>query len=434
MNFSRSTTGGVLALLVSALSIAASPVGAGTDSTHRIPDRIDRTGRADVTSQMQQFLASVPDGSVIEFPRGARYRMEDTLEVRDRRDLTFEGHGATVFATTEGDRERSQWRIVGGAGIVFRNLIVRGANPQGGIEEEAYRDDLEAQHGFEIAAVRNLELDRVTVTDVYGDFVLVGPNSPLTWSQNIWIHDSSFARNGRQGIAVTAGRNVVIERNDIRQTRRSTFDLEPNTARGGAERIHILDNTVGVGRLLFLASHGNGPVNDVVVSGNKLNGHVLNIDVVPAENDRRARFWITDNTSSTSSVTTPMRFWQIDGVVIRDNTQPVERASEVGVRLNDVCGARITGNDFGLEKEPLRVTGDPCEARISMEPPPPPPIAGRDATVDDGRSERRQTTRDAEREDDGGNRTVVLTGVALLVIAVAVAVVLTRYRARGRRS
>jgi hypothetical protein len=437
--------------LVSAIAIlttVGTPALAGpTAETFRIPERIDRTGQADVTTQLQQFLDSVPDGSVVEFPKKARYRVEGTLLLFARKDLTFEGNGATVFATAVGEPDRSQWYVNGGARLVFRDLIVRGANPQGGIEGEAYREDLEAQHAFRFVAARDVELDGVTVTDVYGDFVYIGMNNNDVWSQNIWIHESSFARNGRQGIAITAARNVVIEDNDIRLTRRSTIDLEPNTDRGGVENIHILDNRVGQGRLLFLASHGDGPVNNVVVSGNKLDGRVLNIDVVPAEDDRRARFWVTDNASSTAAERSPMRFWQIDGLVVRDNRQRVERAGEVGVILNGVCGAVVGGNDFGSGTDAVRADGDPCDASISARPPPPPPIAGRADT--DREKEEEEEKKDekeereergtgagapsAAREDDGDEGSIipwVAAGVPAAVLASAL--VLYRRRAGGR--
>ena len=61
----------------------------------------------------------------------------------------------------------------------------------------------------------------------------------------------------------------------------------------------ILDNTVGKGRLLFVASHGQGPVDNIVISGNHLQGHTLTIDAVPPEGRRRSNWIITNNVSDT---------------------------------------------------------------------------------------------------------------------------------------
>src|SRR6185503_413034 len=117
-----------------------------------------------------------------------------------------------------------------------------------------------------------------------------------------------FARNGRQGIAVTDAGNVIIERNRFDHVRRSTIDLEPNGRSWRVSNVFVLNNTVGEGRLLFIASHGQGPVNDVVISGNRLIGHPLTIDVKPPDGARRSNWVVANNLSNTSVHNRPMRF------------------------------------------------------------------------------------------------------------------------------
>ncbi len=141
-------------------------------ATYLVPTSIDPTGQVDVTARLAAFFESAPDGSTIQFPANARYLSNGSLVLTDRRNLTFEGNGATIFATPgTGDRERRHWTVRGGGGITFRNLVVKGANPVAGTSEAAYRSTMEAQHGFDFGGVDGVELDRVTVTDVYGDFV-----------------------------------------------------------------------------------------------------------------------------------------------------------------------------------------------------------------------------------------------------------------------
>lgn len=326
-----------------------------------VPASIDPTGRADVTKALQRFLSSVPSGRVIEFRTGGRYRVEGTLFLRGRRRITIEGNGATVFARTRGGPDRSQWWVKGGSRIVFRDLKVRGSNPNAGVNENAYVRKLETQHGFRLEGVNGVELDHVQVNDVFGDFVYIGRDDKLVSSRNIWIHDSKFSRNGRQGIAVTAATNVIIERNHIDHTRRSTIDLEPNSRRWRVSNIFVLNNTVGAGRLLFIASHGAGPVDNIVIKGNQLFGHGLGIDVLPPESSRRSNWVVENNVSDVSVHSRPMRFFRIDGLVVRGNTQDVTNG-DPGVVLNDVCGARVDDNDFG--KGGVRQTNTPCNAPL----------------------------------------------------------------------
>lgn len=348
-------------------------------SVVRIPPSIDATGSRDVTAALQSFLDSVPDGATIEFPDSARYRAEGGLAFMNRRGLTLDGHGATILATTDGRTipppergSRSRWPrnrrhllFVGGGDIVLRDLAVKGAHPAGGVAEAAYVKELEAQHGLEFHGVEGVELDRITVTDVYGDFVYLGANAG-SWTRNVRIHDSRFERNGRQGIAITAAEDVVIEHNYIGNNRRATLDLEPNRDQGGARRIVVRDNTIGPGRLFFLASKGAGSnITDVTIEGNRLRGRALNIFVVPPPGHRRAHFRILNNTSDDKqggaqglfaymgSPPALMTFERIDGLEVRGNVNPLPASQQmIGVRALESCNVTVTGNRFpGAVKE-----------------------------------------------------------------------------------
>ena len=354
-----------------------------------VPRSIDATGRTDVTAALQSFIDKVPNGRIIRFQRLGRYRVDGTLFVSHRDHLLFDGEGAMVFAGTRGGPARAQWWIKDGSRIVFRDLWVRGANPKGGTSEGAYVRKLETQHGFRFEGVNGAELDDVHVSDVYGDFVYIGRDKHRVASQNIWIHDSTFNRNGRQGIAVTAATNVVIEHNHFAKTRRSTIDLEPNARSWHVSNVFVLNNTVGKGRLLFVASHGQGPVDNVVISGNRLQGHALTIDAVPPGDNRRSNWVVTNNVSDTTVHSRPMRFFGIDGLVVSGNTQLVS-GEQPGVIVSNDCGTHIARNDFGhgdvvrhgaLCNATLTVPRVPAIIGRNTVPPPPPTTTTRPRVV-----------------------------------------------------
>ncbi len=339
-----------------------------------VPRSINATGRVNVTDRLQAFIDRVPDGRIIRFRHNGRYRAEGTLFVNHRDNLVFDGNGATLFATIGGMPDRSQWWLKDSTAIVFRDLWVRGANPKGGTSEGAYNVEQETQHGFRMEGVDGVELANVRVTDVYGDFVYIGRDKDRVASQNVWIHDSDFRRNGRQGIAITAATNVIIERNRIDHTRRSTIDLEPNARSWHVSNVFVLNNTIGKGRLLFVASHGQGPVDDIVISGNRLDGHPLTIDALPPEGTRRANWIVTNNVSDTAVHNRPMRFFSIDGLVVSGNKQVVS-GGDAGLIVTDACGTRISGNDFGHGD----VTRHGAECTAALTVPAEPAILGRNA-------------------------------------------------------
>jgi hypothetical protein len=353
----------------------------------RVPASIDATGSRDVSAELQAFLQSVPDGATIEFPDSARYRVESGLVFQQRRALTLMGHGATIFATTDGravppplgsrrwPRTRRHLLFLWGEGIVIRDLAVKGAHPAGGVADSAYVKELEAQHGFEFRGTRGVELDRVTVTDVYGDFVYLGGYGS-TWTRDVHIHNSRFERNGRQGIAITAAENVVIERNYIGNNRRATLDLEPDRVDGGARRVVMRGNIVGPGRLFFLASKGRGSnVEDVTIEGNRLT-RALNILVASPVGHRRRHFRIVNNTSMDQRGGPPdlfnymgtppalMTFKRIDGLEVRGNTNALPAAQQmIGVRATESCDVTIIDYAFSGALRETEVPPNGCPRR-----------------------------------------------------------------------
>ncbi len=404
-----------------------------------VPGSIDATGHTDDTKALQAFVDKVPNGRVIQFrPRG-RYRIEGTLFLRNRHRLTFDGEDALVFATTRGGPNRAQWWIEDGSQIVFRDLSVKGANPNAGVGKDAYVPKLATQPGFEFEGVDGAELDHVRVTDVYGDFVYLGRDKRRVPSRNVWIHDSTFLRNGRQGIAVTAATNVIIEHNYFDDTRRSTIDLEPNGRSWHVSDVFVLDNTVGVGRLLFVASKGQGPVNNIVISGNRLVGHPLTIEVVAPGRTRRSNWVVTNNVSDTTVRSRPMRFSGIDGLDISGNTQRVA-GQQPGVLIADDCGAQVSSNQFGTG--PVRQKGVRCGAALAV--PTVPSLLGRGTssttTVPLGTAPRRSTTtvpntpgsaaQAPGTSGSGGGLTLWFAVIGAACVAVAIGLVVRRRRRR----
>jgi len=330
----------------------------------------------DSTLELQALIDRTPDGGEVRLS-GARYRVEGTLVVEERRDLTIDGNGSTLFATTTGTLKRSHLRVVGGRDIVVHDLTIIGANPHAGLEDRAYQTALEGQHGIRLEGVTNIELTRLRVQDVYGDLVYVGRReSDGRFSDGVWIHDSTLARSGRQGIAVTAGRNIVIEGNHITDTRHATIDLEPNTPRWGAHNVHILDNEIGPGIQLFVAAAGDGPVNEVVVARNELRGRRLTSIVEPAPGgDRRRAFYFVDNHSDTPAPGSSIQVTKVDGLVVTGNRQPLTLSGYPFVELDDTCDERIEANEVGPRGTEL--DHPLCGTPPDPTPPAPPAAAGR---------------------------------------------------------
>lgn len=324
------------------------PAPTGDLVTVPLPTDIDATGATDVSDALNAFFAALPNHRIVVFGARATYRIEKPVLIKDKTDLIVDGNGARTITTSRGDRTRQHWRLLRGERIVIKNLTVVGANPRAGVTDGAYVVKLEAQHGFNVAGTRGLELDRITVSDVYGDFVYLGFDSvSRRWSEDVRIHDSVFSRNGRQGIALTGARRVRIDHNTIGDVRRATFDFEPNGGLTGVEQVLVEENAIGLGRLNFISAVGMGPVNEVTFRNNVLKGRAMN-STIGSFSDRRRAWAIVGNTTDTGHGTPAgavIGVRRVDGLLVTGNTQRVQPGRSMYlVATSDVCDVVVRGN------------------------------------------------------------------------------------------
>jgi hypothetical protein len=354
---------GLAVLLAGATLVVAPASGGGAATTGvTVPASIAADCSRDVSAQLNAWIASVPDGSTLQFAPQGCYRVDRTLTIQRRNGLTLEGNDATFQAYTSGRelppaqaRARSVFNFWRGSNITVRDTIVRGANPNAGTGDLAYVPALEAQTAYVIGGVQNMVLDHVQAYDVYGDFVFVGAAT-----RNLLVENSTFARNGRQGWTIN-GEDIVFRNNSIRQTRRATIDLEPSAVTSVTRRVTIQGNTIGVGRLYFLANEGRAaPTEDISILGNRFVGKAMTIRVNPPSGTR-ARYRVVGNTSDTPvgfNGGGALAFSDVLGVEVRDNVQPMQRGRGIsGVSIKGCTDVVVTGNRFAYGKAPLVSNG-----------------------------------------------------------------------------
>lgn len=329
-----------LAVGLAALAIAPALAQAAT----RVPASVDPSGRSDVTAKLRRFVDSVPDGSTVVFRRGAIYRIDGTLQWRDRRRVTLDGNGATLVARAHGGPNRAHVRLVDGGDWTIRDLRIRGSNRFPGRVDHRYQ----WQHGFDLRGVDGAKLERVDVSDVLGDAIYVGlSTSRPRWSQDVAVVDSTGRRSGRMGISVTAGRRVTIDGGRWSNPALSTFDIEPNGPPGGADRILIKHTTIGAGsRDTALSITGSGPVSNVTLLDNILIGRPL---IVRADQhgERPSNIVVRGNRSTVTFTGPPpaaMLFRNVDRVTVAGNRQPLRPGSSLAVVATDGSTAvRLSG-------------------------------------------------------------------------------------------
>jgi Right handed beta helix region len=341
---SQPTYGGIARLVLRPGKPTEEPV-------RRVPRSIAGDCSRDVTAQLLAWIARAPNYSTLLFGKNACYRIDGTLLIQDRWGLVFWGNGATFRAGTEGDPERRHWWFWGGGDHVIRDMTVIGANPFAGLAPEAYRPDREFQHAFFFAGVQGALLDNVRAFDVYGDFVCITldirAETGQPWSRNIIVQKSHFERNGRQGITIGAGEDILIRWNYLGEVRRSTFDIEPSTPNRGARRVTLYQNVTGPGKLLWLANGGVGSnVSEINIVGNVMLQNGAGILVAAADGSPRGPF-LLENNNFIGGGAPIATFTKVSGVTIRNNWvwyNPLQGAPVV--RLHTSSAVRVMDNAF----------------------------------------------------------------------------------------
>ena len=316
-----------------------------------LPAAIDSSGGRDVTAELNLFFKSLKPDTIVNFPSNGRFRVEGVVTLLVRRQLTIEGHGSTLLATTDGTgvtppffnyrprwpRTREHVLLRDSTDVVIRDLTVQGPNPKG-----EFRPQLEAQAGFSLVRSQRVTLDGVTARATYGDGVYV-----VGASADIVIKNCTLDHNGRQGVAVVAGDRVTVQGCTISDTGRSAIDLEPG--HGMVRTVHIQDNHVNRATNFLLAAVGAGVgVQDVWLERNTVQGGKGVSLYVGTERSVRPGIHVIDNRGSGTSEGYEgvlMRFTRFDGIEVRGNHQRVA-SGVTPVLLHDSCNAKVSDNDF----------------------------------------------------------------------------------------
>ena len=246
-----------------------------TKGTYQVPASVDGTGATDVSTHLNNWISNVPDGSVVSFRPGT-YLLSKGIQLGNRRNLIFEGNGATLKTTGSGSdyvaspfvlgwSHKLKYWTGGSRDIAIRHFTLVGNDPSPG----EYGGGGENQMGVQIVGTRNLEVSGVTIRAVRGDGFFVNTG------RNVWLHDNRVVTAGRSGVTVIKGCRVLVERSAFDTVGYVTFNNEPNERTEASSRLTFRNNTAGTWGLTFFSvegGHRGAPINRVTVHGEQHDG------------------------------------------------------------------------------------------------------------------------------------------------------------------
>jgi len=298
-----------------------------TTATHTVPDTIDHTGATDVTTALNAYIATVPDGSIIDFTLGGTYKISSRLLVVGRNNLIFEGHNNTTLnnvgvptGTTIADFQKStfyvQWTETKPNHITIQNFISTAHNPSPGV---SYAYEFTAFANFDGGTY--LEISGIVGGGYYGDFVTLNENSSY-----VWVHNNAIANAGRQAsVSIMCGHDITIEDNTFGPSGYCGFDIEPESLSiANISNIVLRRNTFSTFGNSFISVdgvHSGKIVSNVLVDSNTITGAVLDVRWAQPTSARMSNITFTNNTSDTSGSGPLLKFQNIDGLTVTGNTQ-----------------------------------------------------------------------------------------------------------------
>jgi len=350
----------------SAPAIAAAFKPTVKSRAYTVPRTIKSDCSVAVEDKIMAWLATVPDGSTVQFGTGRCYGQDGTITLSGRRDLVIDGGGSEFRALTLGGSHRYNWRFVNGANLTVRNLAVRGSNPQG-----KYDPAVEWQHGFSIEGVQGMTLSNVQAREVWGDGIDLWRGAAThtcgqdaTSARNILISQAKLERIGRQGVAVVDAEHVTVQDSTIGPVAWANVDLETDDNCELARHITVARNSFGSNGFGVITNPGvaggDPQVGDISVTDNVQTAPTVDTGILTPDPCRApvrilspSGLYRSSYTFSGNHFLSPnngLVFRQANNVSVSSNTVTFTATSGCtglnGVRLTDSHTVGITNNSF----------------------------------------------------------------------------------------
>jgi hypothetical protein len=322
--------------------------GAPAVTEYAVPASVPAGCSADATGALLAWMATVPDGATAGLGAGACYRIEGTLELRDRR-IVVDGNGATLRSFDAPADQRAIWRLWN-SDVALRDLTITGSYGAGGVHDAA----LQHAHAVDLRGT-TAAIERVAMSDVAGDCVYFGLGARRS-SGN--VRDSSCRRIGRNAVSVTAGDDIRVERSTTDRIGYIAFDVEPNTGAGfGSQRVVFDSNTIGSYHMKAYTIIGNAPVSAQAFTNNRVVGDSLRIGIAD-RGHRPSGVTISGNASDTAAPHNALTLYGVTGLKVTQNTVPLTVGTMAYV--SGGCDVTIAGNAYPGGSREAVVTDPAC--------------------------------------------------------------------------
>ena len=366
----RRLLAGVVALAAPAVGVA----GCGGDSAgqdERPPIDPSRLANipADCSTNVEEalsaFINAAPDGSTLKFPAGACYAQGGRIEVRDKRNLTIDGNGASFksSAPNSGLKINPNWLVLRGRGVRLTNMKIVGNFRLTGKRSQQRVNEAtnggvgnQFNMGVGIYGGDGNHVSDTTIRDVFGDGITVAvahyvegsATDPLDNPRDVHIERVKVTKAARHCFSPSQAVGFWLEDSEANDCWYGGFDAELDNVDQKLQDVHILRNTFNGFNMFGIV---------VPVAGNGTNTQDIEI--------RDNRFLTLPDNSCNTIIevgiypTNPASF---HNVVIAGNSM---KTNGIGVSVDHVKGGRIEGNRIDYEERGCSRPAVPPPVRVT---------------------------------------------------------------------
>jgi len=373
----------------------ARPAAVGVAGVYTVPTSIDATGRVEVSTALQQWIASIPAATAaapitVRFqPNGVYWAdyglilqrkatgiggivaaMWKDIPAFNLSNVTIDLNGATIT-----QRTTTPWRYGNGAVLDPRKrwgnpmIFTAGATnvritngtlvgSQTGGRYDPNREDwmgilIGGDNDDDIAA--NMRVDRMTIRNVWGDFIyLASQTTRGKLLKDVTIEDNVMRSASRHGMVIHGGSNLMIRRNSLTGVGRFVFDSEPAPVHGWSG-VTITGNSGTGGSLGYFQFIGTAQTvaTGLTIADNSITSGHLAIKITNGSPTDRTGVTITGNRSldpgefrRSNLHRSLMSVGRWSGVTIADNSDRVHVNSRAYAIETPGSTASVARNDW----------------------------------------------------------------------------------------
>jgi hypothetical protein len=319
----------------------------------------------DVTSQLNSWFSTVPDGATVEFTPSACYRLDQTLVIRGHHNITLEGNGATfkrVAPTPDAllyPKINAHFHLQDDSGLSLQNFRIEGLNTVNSPDPWEFQPEgfgsnygnKAFESGVEISGGSGITITNASIDATFGDGITVGSERAETCTSDVRLSSISIDRNGRQGIGVVCANHVLIDQVKILHSHGAGIDLEPLGAAAHVENVEILRSYLNA-RTVAISSAGLRDISNVSVHGNTIAGWDPSypwLCLCGPSTSHRHDWSVRDNVTMRGTFNgTTVRFLNVRNVTFTKNTsRSLGTKPHASIELSNVTGTiQITNNNL----------------------------------------------------------------------------------------